>query len=327
MVPARFGVAAPSPPVVMCTSPQVAPWDARSHGAEIGGTEDGQRNAAPKPGGGTRRAWFSTTRRTVVQLLLSCASCLALMPREVAADASTRKSAEWSPWHAALDDGIPVSTYAVTRRVEHDPRAFTQGLEFDADGRLVESTGLYGKSQLRRVLVDDTSKVVQQKAVGKKYFGEGMTIIGDYIVQLTWKEKIAFVYDKTTFKRAGSFRYPYDGWGLARSGKTGLITTDGTNVLRFWERAGASDQDARRQDSWWRETEAKELQMSDGRLVKNVLWRPPDGNTVQLAVRLNELENVGGEVWANLWPTETIVRIDPKVMCSVAFPCPGVLSR
>lgn len=255
----------------------------------------------------------------MVQFLLSCAAYLPLTPCQ----ARAAESAETGAWDASFDDGLPVSTYKVIRRLNHDSKAFTQGLEFDADGLLVESTGLYGESQLRRVQFDEGGKVVQKKKIPKKYFGEGLTIIDGYIVMLTWKERVAFVYDKGSFAKRGSFPYPYEGWGLARHRETGLLTTDGTHVLRFWERAppagastpadaASSKQGDKGTEGWWRETSSKPLCTADGREVSKVLWRLPNGKTMKLAVRLNELENVGGEVWANLWPTETIVRIDPE---------------
>jgi len=127
---------------------------------------------------------------------------------------------------------------------------------------------------------------------------------------------VAFVFDKNTFARKGSFPYPYEGWGLAKHKENGLLTTDGTNILRFWAKnppiPAKDGKKEKEKDGWWKETSAKPLQTADGRPVKTILWRQANGERVQLAVRLNELENVGGEVWANLWPTETIVRIDPE---------------
>ena len=149
--------------------------------------------------------WGRATRRKVVQFLLACAAYLPLTTCQARASAQ-----DPGAWDAAFDDGVPVSTFKVIRRLKHDSKAFTQGLEFDANGLLVESTGLYGESQLRRVPFDESGKVVQRKKIPKKYFGEGLTIIDDYIVMLTWKERTAFVYDKATFAQKGSFPYPYE---------------------------------------------------------------------------------------------------------------------
>lgn len=262
--------------------------------------------------------WGRATRRKLVQFLLSCVASLPLAPCQARAAGGGE-----TEWDASFDDGLPVSTYKVIQRLNHDSKAFTQGLEFDSSGLLVESTGLYGESQLRRVQFDEGGKVVQKKAIPKKYFGEGLTIIDDYIVMLTWKERVAFVYDKESFAKRGSFPYPYEGWGLAKHRESGLLTTDGTHILRFWERIdpAAASTDAEHaaktkgdkgKGSWWQETFSKPLQTADGREVSKVLWQLPNGKTMKLAVRLNELENVGGEIWANLWPTETIVRIDPE---------------
>lgn len=259
--------------------------------------------------------WGCAARRRFVQLVLACAVFLPSTSCQGRAAARVSGAPGASEWGEAFDDGIPVSTYKVLKRLDHDSTAFTQGLEFDANGLLVEGTGLYGQSQLRRASPDDPSKVIQKKAIGKKYFGEGLTIVDEYVVQLTWKERKAFVYDKESFARKGSFSFPYQGWGLARHKEKGLVSSDGSNVLRFWERVpdDASDPDTgKSEDKWWKETSSKPLQMPDGREVSQVLWRTPEGQTVRLDVRLNELENVGGEVWANLWPTETIVRIDAQ---------------
>ncbi|EKX54632.1 hypothetical protein GUITHDRAFT_55786, partial [Guillardia theta CCMP2712] len=159
----------------------------------------------------------------------------------------------------------------VVRRYEHDQRSFTQGLEFDGEDTMLEGTGLYGKSLLRRLRYKD-SKVLQETALDEDLFGEGITVYQDFIVQLTWKENVALVYDKNSLERKGSFTYPYEGWGAVTMGDS-LITTDGTNVLSDLASTGVA---------------------------------------VRIAIRLNELENVEGELWANLWPTETIIRIDPK---------------
>jgi glutamine cyclotransferase len=166
---------------------------------------EGVLTAAPDAGL-SGQMWGRATRRKVVQFLLACAAYLPLTPCQARASSSQ----DPGEWDAVFDDGVPVSTYKVIRRLNHDSKAFTQGLEFDANGLLVESTGLYGESQLRRIPFDESGKVIQRKKIPKKYFGEGLTIIDDYIVMLTWKERTAFVYDKESFVKKGSFPYPYE---------------------------------------------------------------------------------------------------------------------
>jgi len=196
-----------------------------------------------------------------------------------------------------LDDGIKVYGYRVTERFPHDEASFTQGLEFDPDGHVIEGTGLYGESKLRRVDIS-TGKVKQSRELLPELFGEGVTVLGDTLIQLTWKENLGLLYDKTSFERTGSFKYPYEGWGAtAVNGK--LLTTDGTNIIREWSPAT------------WKEERAFTLTDAKGRAVDEIMWNVR-GRLVKIKVRLNELEEVGGEIWANLWPTETLVRFDAK---------------
>src|SRR5690606_7980362 len=106
----------------------------------------------------------------------------------------------------------PVYRYEIVRTFPHDPGAFTQGLVF-ADGYLYEGTGQKGQSTLRRVKLEN-GEVVQMRRLEDRYFGEGITLVGDSIVQLTWQEKIGFVYDRKSFERKRTFTYEGEGWGL-----------------------------------------------------------------------------------------------------------------
>ncbi len=171
-------------------------------------------------------------------------------------------------------------TYRVINTFPHDREAFTQGLVVD-DGILYEGTGLRGSSNLRVVTLD-TGEVVRQLDLEDQFFGEGIAIFGDQVVQLTWQSQVGFVYDKNSFTKLREFEYPNEGWGITHDG-TQWIMSAGTEKLYFmdsqtFERTGEVD-------------------------VK-------DGDTA--ITSLNELEYIQGEVWANVWQTDQVVRIDPS---------------
>jgi glutamine cyclotransferase len=175
---------------------------------------------------------------------------------------------------------IPTFRYKVVNTFPHDPQAFTQGLEFH-DGYLYEGTGLKGKSSLRRVELR-TGRVVQIHRLPSEYFGEGITILGDKIFQLTWQNGVCFVYDRRTFRQIAQFRYDGEGWGLTNDGMR-LIMSDGSEVITF-----------RDPDTF---AEVRKITVrAQGRPVKN----------------LNELEYIEGEIWANIWYSDIIARIDPS---------------
>lgn len=162
----------------------------------------------------------------------------------------------------------------------HDERAFTQGLTI-YEGRLFEGTGQYGESTLREVQLE-TGDVLRLTRLSRMYFGEGIAVMGDRIFQLTWKRGIGAVYDLNTFEVSATFRYEGEGWGLTHDG-TNLILSDGTSVIRF-------------------------LDPVDFRVVRQIDVKGPNGPVS----RLNELEFVRGEIWANVWYEDFIVRIDPN---------------
>lgn len=174
----------------------------------------------------------------------------------------------------------PVAGYEIVRVYPHDPQAFTQGLVF-ADGFLYEGTGLNGQSGIRKVKLEN-GEVLQVQRLEARYFGEGIAVVGDTIVQLTWQAGAGFVYDRTSFERMRTFTYRGEGWGLAYDG-TRLIMSDGTASLRFLD--------------------PKTLQET-GRMEVKDGGRPVDD--------LNELEVVKGEIFANVWNHHRIARIDPK---------------
>jgi glutamine cyclotransferase len=174
----------------------------------------------------------------------------------------------------------PVRSYEVVAEYPHDPEAFTQGLIL-VDGQLYEGTGLNGRSELR--LVDlETGDVLQSHALDSEYFGEGITVFGDRIFQITWQTQTAFVYDRETFEQIGTFSYDTEGWGLTHD-DTSLIMSDGSDQLFF-----------RDPDTF---EVTRQITVRDGDM-------PID--------RLNELEYVDGFIWANVWQTTYIARIDPE---------------
>jgi glutamine cyclotransferase len=171
-------------------------------------------------------------------------------------------------------------SYLVVNEYPHDPRAYTQGLVFD-DGYLYEGTGLYGPSSLRRVALE-TGQVLQMLELSSQYFGEGIAIYdGNKIAQLTYREQVGFIYDKADFELLDQFTYPTEGWGLTYDGSR-LIMSDGTSTLHYLDPATLED-------------------------VSTVEVIDTDG-PVQ---RLNELEYVEGEIYANIFTTDRIAVIEP----------------
>jgi glutaminyl-peptide cyclotransferase len=171
-------------------------------------------------------------------------------------------------------------SYRIVHTYSHDPRAYTQGLIY-IDGHLYESTGLEGRSSLR---MDDleTGRALQSAAVPSQYFAEGLAASGSTLVQLTWQSHVAFVYDRFSFRLLRTFHYDCDGWGLTDDGKN-LILSDGTAEIRFFDPATFR--------------EVRHIYVSDH-------GQPVD--------QLNELEYIHGQIYANVWHTDRIVRISPE---------------
>jgi glutaminyl-peptide cyclotransferase len=161
----------------------------------------------------------------------------------------------------------------------HDPRAYTQGLLLHA-GSLYESTGLYGRSSLREVN-PETGEVKRQVSLPREYFGEGLALVDERLVQLTWQEQKALLYGLADFEPAGELRYDGEGWGLCWDGRR-LVMTDGSDRLTF------------------RDPRTFAV-LGEVRVTR--AGRPVDD--------LNELECVDGAVYANVWQTDSILRIDP----------------
>lgn len=168
----------------------------------------------------------------------------------------------------------------VLRRYPHDTGAFTQGLLWQ-DGVLYESTGQYGKSSLRRVRLED-GKVLADRPLERKLFGEGLALVDDRLIQLTWRSGTAVVSDLDTLARRETLRYPGEGWGLCFDGKA-LAMSDGSSILEF------------------RDPESMAL-LREVTVMK-------DGHPVR---KLNELECVGSDIYANIWQRDEIIRIDGR---------------
>jgi glutamine cyclotransferase len=174
--------------------------------------------------------------------------------------------------------GIPEYGYEIVHAYPHDPLAYTQGL-FYLDGFLYEGTGLNGRSSVRKVRLE-TGEVLQQRDIPEQYFGEGIVNWKDRLMEITWRSQTGFIYDLGTFAPRSQFSYPGEGWGLTQDGRR-IIMSDGTSELRFWD------------PETLRET-GRVMVTEDGRPVPE----------------LNELEWVKGEVYANVYQTERIARID-----------------
>jgi glutaminyl-peptide cyclotransferase len=183
--------------------------------------------------------------------------------------------------------GAPLQPVEQVRAYPHDTLAFTQGLEFHG-GSLYESTGRYGESGVREVELE-TGRVIRRVDLAHHHFGEGLTILDGRVYQLTWQDGIGYVYDLETFAPVGTFEYSGEGWGLANDGQH-LIMSDGSDQLRY-------------------------LDPQTFQVVRVVAVR--DGT---LPVhRLNELEWVHGEIWANVWHSEHVARIDPRTGRVIAW--------
>ena len=177
-------------------------------------------------------------------------------------------------------DAVPSYKVKILHVYPHDRAAFTQGLVFEG-GYLYEGTGLNGKSSLRKVALE-TGEILQRRDLPAEFFGEGITIYRNKIIQLTWQSQIGFVYDRDSFELIREFCYSTEGWGICHDGKR-LIMSDGTATLHFLDPESFA--------------EIGRIEVHD--------YRGPVFN-------LNELEYVKGEVYANVWRTNRIARISPR---------------
>lgn len=172
-----------------------------------------------------------------------------------------------------------IASYEIVNTYPHDPDCYTQGLVYE-DGFLYESCGLYDESRLRVAKIEE-SKSLREINIPGNYFAEGLALLNNQITMLTWREGTAFIYKKDDFEQTGSFNYSTEGWGLTTDGKA-LIMSDGSNTL-YW------------------------MDPSSGVVVQE-RHVTLNGDPMNY---LNELEFVNGEILANVYLTETILRIDP----------------
>ena len=174
---------------------------------------------------------------------------------------------------------LPIYGYQIVKVFPHDPKAFTQGLQY-VDGALYEGTGQVGQSSIRKVELA-TGKVLQRRDVLPPHFGEGITVWKNDLIELTWQTHVAFVYDRATFAPKKQFNYPGEGWGLTQDA-AGLIMSDGSDELRFLD----------------------PVTFAEKRRLKVTAAGAPLRN-------LNELEYVNGEIFANVWQTDYVARVAP----------------
>jgi glutaminyl-peptide cyclotransferase len=182
---------------------------------------------------------------------------------------------------------VAALTYEVLATIPHDVDAFTQGLLLSADDRLFEATGYDSanpeSSTTVREVDPETGAVLRSISLGRDYFGEGLALVDDRLIQLTWTEQLAFVYDLESFQQVGAFAYDGEGWGLCHDDTADrLVMSNGSATLTFRD---------------------PESFAPLGEVVVTRAGRPVE--------RLNELECAEGAVWANVWQTDEILRIDP----------------
>ncbi len=181
-----------------------------------------------------------------------------------------------------LNAMIPTYSFTIVGEYPHDRESFVQGLIVDdKPGVLLEGSGLWGESSLRRVDME-TGSVTQFLPLQDQYFGEGITVFNDQVIQLTWKSGVGFIYDSDSFNLLNTFNYAHEGWGITHDGQQ-LIVSDGSATIHFWDPETLQ--------------ETHQIQVND---------------EYGLVTQLNELEFVEGEIFANVWQTDTIVRIDPN---------------
>jgi len=206
------------------------------------------------------------------QAALTASACVALLIAGLVVYLQSRGDTR-------VSDGPVWYDFEVVASYPHDPSAFTQGLIF-RDGYLYESTGLNGRSSLRKVDLA-TGRVLRERSIAPQYFAEGLTDWGGELVQLTWRSNVGFVYDLETFALQRTFSYPGEGWGLARL-EDRLVMSDGTSTLRFLD-----PQTLR---------EIGRVTVTDGAAPVH---------------SLNELEVVDGQIYANVWQMDYILIISP----------------
>jgi glutamine cyclotransferase len=216
---------------------------------------------------------FNSKTCCSIALLLTFAACNTNNPGATQAESQSQTQ-------MTAPARVTTYTYEIVNTYPHDPGAFTQGLVFH-QGLLYESTGLNGSSSLRRVELE-TGRVLKIVPIATQFFAEGLALLNGRLYQLTWQNRQGFVYDLDSFNLLGGFRYAGEGWGLTHNGQS-LIMSDGSSQIRFLN--------------------------PDIFEVQRVINVQDNGREI---TQLNELEYVKGEIYANIWQTDRVARIDPN---------------
>jgi glutamine cyclotransferase len=217
---------------------------------------------------------------SAVSGIVLIALATAIFPQPVQAKEDPRDRVQITTRRVMAQKDIPVYRYKVVKQYPHDTTSYTEGLVMSG-GHLFEGTGLFTRSTLTKRNLE-TGKILRERVLSPKYFGEGVTVLGDEVFQLTYLSNTGFVYDKNSHKLKRQFRYPTQGWGLTTDG-THLIMSDGSSALIFLDPAT--------------EQVTRYITVSDD--IGHVGF-------------LNELEYVDGSIYANVWQTHFIARISPK---------------
>lgn len=183
-------------------------------------------------------------------------------------------------WAMTSTAQTPIHSYKIKATYPHNTKSYTQGLIWQ-DSVLIEGTGLYGKSKLMRVDLE-TGKSNHEISLENQYFGEGITQLGNKIYQITWQENTMFIYDAKTFKKIGEHKYKGEGWGLTTDG-TYIYMSSGNDIIQIID------------------PESLEV-------IHNIKVSDKGMNISYL----NELEWIEGEIWANVYQTDVIVKINPS---------------
>lgn len=212
-----------------------------------------------------------------ILMLTLCALALPAVAQTATPTISPTTAAEAT---AVPEDTIEMLLPQVVNQITHSTTDFTQGLVW-SDGRLFQSAGKYGESRLQE-LDPETGEVLREVPSGDEFFAEGLALVDDRLIQLTWKENTALIWDMDTFERTGEFTYDTEGWGLCYDGDVLWMSDGSPNLFK-------------------RDAETFEL-----------LDTVPVTLQGQPVPEINELECVDGSVWANVWQTPALIRIDPQ---------------
>ena len=222
--------------------------------------------------------------RGLVALLVSAITIIAVVgflnPKPVPAKEDSGERVQITRNRILAQKDIPLYTYQIVKKYPHHTTSYTEGLVMSG-GWLYEGTGLFTKSKLMKQNLQ-TGKILQEKVLDSRYFGEGVTVLGDEIFQLTYLSNVGFVYDRNSFALKREFRYPAQGWGLTNDGEQ-LIMSNGSSALMFLDPASLKLK--------------RYITVSDNRGRVGFL---------------NELEYIDGSVYANVWQTDFIAKISPQ---------------